>query len=53
MEDSYDRVSGALMVDGLNVAEILSISYDPDHYQFHQSAVTAVVECPQGGEMRW
>ena len=37
------------MVDGVNVAEIMSVTYDPYHSQYHQSAVTAVVECPKGG----
>ena len=39
------------MIDGVNVAEIRSVTADPDHAQYHQSAVTAVVECPQGGRV--
>ena len=39
------------MVDGVPVAEILSATHDPGYTQYHQSAVTAVVECPKGGEV--
>lgn len=44
-------MSGGLIVDGAMVAEIVSTTYDPIHAQTRQSAVTAVVECPQGGKV--
>ena len=47
----YDRMSGALMLDSVRVAEVYSHTGDPDHYQVHQAAVTAVVECPKGGSV--
>ena len=50
-ETAYDRLSGALMLDGAPVAEIFSYNGDPDHSQELQSAVTAVVECPKGGSV--
>ena len=41
-------MSAALMLDGVNVAQIHSETGDYDYSQEHQAAVTAVVECPAG-----
>ena len=49
--DSYDRMSGALMLDGAKVAEIRSLTFNPVYDEYHQSTVTVVVECPTGGEV--
>ena len=46
-----DQMSGALMLDGVNVTQVHSESWNYDHAQAHQVAVTAVVECPKGGSV--
>ena len=42
-------VSGSLMVDGKQMAEVYSYNSDPDHWQVHQAATTVVVDCPAQG----
>ena len=50
-EKDYDKVSGVLVVDGEEVAEVFSYAPNPKphHWQKHQAATTAVVNCPTGG----
>ena len=44
-------MNGVLKVDGVTVVLIDTATNDPDHDQYNQVAVTAVVKCPKDGKV--